>query len=160
MDRLLSRQNCFWDIEPSSPPRIRENQCSCLLIVFEQISAYFSDGSRGRRPKGYKRSADRTHTITQTLRIQKIGNEFQGTMREPSWNGPVESVKNFTGKRMPPMPQTPDPSKVNREKPIKLFNGKDLSGWKLIDEEKVNGFKVANGTLTNDPVQPEDGEHI
>lgn len=58
------------------------------------------------------------------------------------------------------MPQTPDPSKIKYEKPIKLFNGKDLSGWKLIDEEKVNGFKVVNGTLMNDPVQPEDGEHI
>lgn len=73
---------------------------------------------------------------------------------------PVSQSKNFTGKRMPPMPQTPDPSKVKYEKPIKLFNGNDLSGWKLIDEEKVNGFKVVNGTLMNDPVQPEDGEHI
>lgn len=58
------------------------------------------------------------------------------------------------------MPDTPDLSKLKFEKPIKLFNGKDLSGWKLIDPKKANGFKVVDGTLMNDPVQPEDGEHI
>ncbi|WP_220377799.1 MULTISPECIES: family 16 glycoside hydrolase [unclassified Arenibacter] len=51
-------------------------------------------------------------------------------------------------------------SKLKFEKPINLFNGKDLSGWKLIDPNKSNGFKVVDGILMNDPVQPEDGEHI
>jgi hypothetical protein len=58
------------------------------------------------------------------------------------------------------MPDTPDLSKLKFDKPINLFNGKDLSGWKLINPKKANGFKVVDGTLRNDPVQPENGEHI
>jgi hypothetical protein len=44
--------------------------------------------------------------------------------------------------------------------PVNLFNGKDLSGWKLIDEKQTNGFKVIDGVLVNDPVQVEGAEHI
>jgi len=107
-----------------------------------------------------KRSPDRSHTVTYTLEVKKMGDALEGTMSEPNRDENGVSVKNFTGKRMPPMPDAPDLSKVKYDKPIKLFNGKDLSGWKLIDSEKANGFKVVDGTLMNEPVQPEDGEHI
>ncbi|MCK0148159.1 DUF1080 domain-containing protein [Arenibacter sp. F26102] len=112
------------------------------------------------RTNQVKRSADRSHTVTYTLEVKKVGDVLQGTMSGPNRDGNGVSVKNFTGKRMPPMPNTPDLSKVKFDKPIILFNGKDLSGWKMIDLEKANGFKVVDGTLMNDPVQPEDGEHI
>jgi hypothetical protein len=45
-------------------------------------------------------------------------------------------------------------------KPINLFNGKDLTGWNLINEKQINGFKVVDGVLVNDPVQPEGAPHI
>ena len=112
------------------------------------------------RTNQVKRSPDRSHTITYTLEVKKVGDALEGTMSSPNRDGSGVSIKNFTGKRMPPMPSTPDLSKLKYEKPIKLFNGKDLSGWKLIDPEKANGFKVVDGTLMNNPVQPEDGEHI
>ena len=112
------------------------------------------------RTNQVKRSSDRSHTITYTLEVKKVGDALEGTMSSPNRDGSGVSIKNFTGKRMPPMPSTPDLSKLKYEKPIKLFNGKDLSGWKLIDPEKANGFKVVDGTLMNNPVQPEDGEHI
>ena len=35
------------------------------------------------------------------------------------------------GKRIPAPPPTPDLSAIRYGKPIELFNGKDLSGWKL-----------------------------
>ena len=112
------------------------------------------------RTNQVKRSADRSHTVTYTLEVKKMGDALEGTMSGPNRDGNGVSVKNFTGKRMPPMPNAPDLSKVKYDKPIKLFNGKDLSGWKLIDSEKANGFKVVDGTLMNVPVQEEDGEHI
>lgn len=112
------------------------------------------------RTNQVKRSTERSHTITYTLEVKKVGDALLGTMSSPNRDGSGVSIKNFTGKRMPPMPDTPDLSKLKFEKPIKLFNGKDLSGWKLIDPKKANGFKVVDGTLMNDPVQPEDGEHI
>ena len=41
-----------------------------------------------------------------------------------------------------------------------LFNGKDLIGWKLINEKQKNGFKVVNGVLVNDPVQTEGAQRV
>ena len=105
-----------------------------------------------------KKSDDRSHTITNTLRIQKTGDLLKGTMSGPGRAG--EYTANFTGKRMPAMPDKPDLSKMTYGKPIALFNGKDLSGWELINPNQKNGFKVMNGTMINDPVQPENGSHV
>ena len=54
------------------------------------------------------------------------------------------------GRRLPPLPLTPDLSKVNFGKPIRLFNGVDLAGWKLINPRKINGWKVKDGELVNE----------
>lgn len=44
--------------------------------------------------------------------------------------------------------------------PINLFNGKDLTGWKLIDDKQKNGFSVKDGILVTDPAQVEGQPHI
>jgi hypothetical protein len=54
------------------------------------------------------------------------------------------------GKRLPPLPPRPDLSKVKFGKPIRLFNGVDLTGWKLINPKKINGWKVKDGELVNE----------
>ena len=54
------------------------------------------------------------------------------------------------GKRLPPLPPRPDLSKVKFGKPIRLFNGVDLTGWKLINPSKINGWKVKDGELVNE----------
>ena len=43
--------------------------------------------------------------------------------------------------------------------PIQLFNGTDLSGWRLTDPNAVNGWSVQNGLLVNNPVQEEGKPH-
>ena len=55
----------------------------------------------------------------------------------------------FLGKAIPPMPPAPDPSKITYGKPITLFNGKDLTGWRLRRPEKLNGWSVQDGLLVN-----------
>jgi hypothetical protein len=77
---------------------------------------------------------------------------------EPDGTG-VEKVK-FTGKRVPPPGNPPDLSQAKYGKPVKLFNGKNLDGWKLLGVNTVSGWKVENGELVNDPVQPDHGKHI
>lgn len=54
------------------------------------------------------------------------------------------------GKRLPPLRPKPDLSKVKFGKPIPLFNGVDLTGWKLINLKKINGWKVKDGELVNE----------
>ena len=103
---------------------------------------------------------ERVHIKTWTLRITKTDNKIAGTMSGPSSEGKGEQISHFTGKRMPPVGPAPDLSTIKYGKPIKLFNGKDMQGWRPIDPNSANGFKVVNGTMLNDPVQPENGEHI
>ncbi|MDN3686987.1 3-keto-disaccharide hydrolase [Cyclobacterium jeungdonense] len=110
------------------------------------------------RTTNSRKSEDRSHTLTHTLRIKKTGESLKGSMTGPGRTG--EYVSNFTGFRMPPMPEKPDLSKVTYGEPVDLFNGKDLTGWELMNPNQTNGFSAKNGTMVNDPVQPENGEHI
>jgi len=57
----------------------------------------------------------------------------------------------FSGKRIPPVPPTPDLAKVKFGAPIALFNGKDLSGWKPFGSKEV-AWKVEDGLLRNEVV--------
>ncbi len=65
--------------------------------------------------------------------------------------------KDFTGKRIPPVPPAPDLAKVKFGAPIALFNGKDLTGWQVMGKAP-SAWKVADGLLINDAVQ-ETGQH-
>ena len=79
----------------------------------------------------------------------------------PQGNGRGVDVRELTAKRIPALPPAPDLSKIKYGKPISLFSGKeeDLSLWKPTNARAKNGFKVIDGTLVNDPLQPE-GRHI
>lgn len=56
----------------------------------------------------------------------------------------------FTGRRMPPMPPRPDLSALSFGAPVALFNGRDLSGWRVTDPVKKNGWSVQDRILRND----------
>jgi hypothetical protein len=55
----------------------------------------------------------------------------------------------FIGKRTPPLPPPPDLSKVKFGDPIVLFNGKDLTGWRLTNPKQASGWSVQDGLLVN-----------
>lgn len=75
---------------------------------------------------------------------------FTGKLSGDSLGGTVgdETGKAipWTGKRAPAL--TPAKS-VAWGKPIKLFNGKDLTGWKPRNKNNPNCWSVANGLMTN-----------
>jgi hypothetical protein len=102
----------------------------------------------------------RTQLITNWLEISKKGDKIGGILYEPKRNGKGVDSTSFIGTKLPPVPQAPDMAKLKFGKPIVLFNGKDLSGWKLINEKQKNGFRVVDGVLINDPVQTEGQPHI
>jgi hypothetical protein len=52
----------------------------------------------------------------------------------------------WTGERAPSLKRTSEP---NWGKPVQLFNGKDLSGWKASDPKATPVWKVENGTLVS-----------
>jgi len=102
-----------------------------------------------------KRSDNRTHVVAQTYLFEKTGNNLTGQLISPTRDGMGVNVRSFKGWRLPDPAPAPDLSKVKYGEPIKLFNGKDLTGWRLINPNQANGFKVENGVLVNDPVGQE-----
>lgn len=58
--------------------------------------------------------------------------------------------ETFSGTKIPPMPaNAPNLSDVRFGQPIALLNGVDLTGWRPHESDKVNGWSVADGMLTN-----------
>ena len=93
--------------------------------------------------------------------LTKEGNDkVSGRGFIPNVNGLGVEVVSFTGKRIPPVPPAPDLGNLKFGTKVKLLNGKDLSGWELLEPKSVNGWKVTDGVLVNDPVQKEGEEHI
>jgi hypothetical protein len=102
-----------------------------------------------------RRNENRTHVVAQTFTFVRTGNNLTGTLVNPSRDGLSVTTRKFIGWRLPDPGPAPDLSKVTYGTPIKLFNGKDLTGWRLINPNQTNGFKVINGELVNDPVSPQ-----
>lgn len=102
----------------------------------------------------------RTQMLTETILARISGNYLSLKQVRPNSNGKNASINLFTGMRIPAMPPKPDLSSVEYGKPIELFNGKNLDGWKLTDPCQVNGWSVEDGVLVNKPVQQEGKPHI
>lgn len=93
-----------------------------------------------------------TETITATL----SGDEMKLTTQKRNPEGKqMGQPAEFTGKRIPPLPARPDLAQVKLGPPIQLFNGKDLTGWRLL-KEADNGWSVADGVLMNRVVKAKD----
>lgn len=73
-------------------------------------------------------------------------------------NAEPETV-TIIGKRIPPAPPAPNLSDVQFGDAIELFNGKDLSGWKLSNPRKKNGWSVSNGCLVNETPKEDFGAY-
>jgi len=102
-----------------------------------------------------RRNDERSFVSTRTYIFERTGNNLTGTLLTPARDGMNVSKRKFTGWRLADPAPAPDLSKVKYGIPLKLFNGKDLTGWTLINPNQTNGFKVVNGELVNDPVAPE-----
>lgn len=103
-------------------------------------------------------AATRTHMANTLFRFTFYGDQLVGEEINPEKDG-SSTVMRFTGRKIPDVPATPDLSKLIYGKPVKLLNGKDMTGWKLLEENKVSGWSIVDGELVNDPVQKEGQPH-
>ncbi len=93
--------------------------------------------------------------------IQKEGSDMiSGRGFFPNANGIGAEAVSFTGKRTAEPGPAPDLGSIRFGKKITLLNGKDLSGWELLEANSVNGWKITDGVLVNDPAQKEGEPHI
>ncbi len=87
--------------------------------------------------------------VTETITAKLDGDVIKLTSVKAKADGKEFGKAEFTGKRIPAIPATPDLAKVKYGAPIALFNGKDLTGWRLTQEKADNGWSVADGVLMN-----------
>jgi hypothetical protein len=102
----------------------------------------------------------KSQVITEWLEITKKGDKIDGILLNPRNNGIGVDTTTFSGTKLPPPPPAPDLATIKSGTPVTLFNGKDLTGWKLVNEKQKNGFSVVDGILTNNPAQVEGQPHI
>jgi hypothetical protein len=107
-----------------------------------------------RRRRGATEPTQETEIIKATLDGDNMN---LTTHRERAGAAPRATAK-FTGVRIPPLPATPDLSKVKFGDPIPLFNGQDLSGWEVMNRSVPNGWSVKDGVLVN-AAQQQPGKH-
>ena len=103
--------------------------------------------TRLSKQKNVKANTD--EQITETITATATGDDLKLTTVKTKADGKPFAQADFTGKRIPPVPATPDLSKVKFGEPVSIFNGKDLSGWKLMNEKADNGWSVVDGVLQN-----------
>ncbi|MDF1754682.1 MAG: DUF1080 domain-containing protein [Verrucomicrobiales bacterium] len=81
--------------------------------------------------------------------LATVQEDHMHLVKEIPVDGTTEKLP-FKGKKMPPLPPRPDLSQIKFGEPIDLFNGKDLSGWRLTNPKQINGWKAVAGVLVNE----------
>ncbi|MEM8734914.1 MAG: DUF1080 domain-containing protein [Planctomycetota bacterium] len=88
-------------------------------------------------------------TGTRVARVEIKDGQLVGVIESTSKEGAVQKDQ-FTGTKIPPLPtKAPDLSKVRFGQPISLFNGRDLTGWRPHESDKINGWSVQDGMMVN-----------
>lgn len=88
--------------------------------------------------------------IESAVNVGITNGKLDGVITRTATDGSVKKRTRFTGKRIPPMPQSPpDLSKVRFGLPILLFNGEDLAGWRPHEADKINGWSAQDRMLVN-----------
>ena len=91
------------------------------------------------------RQAEAAKTVDVGIREGKLDGLILSTAKTG-----VVTRDPFTGKKIPPVPATPpDLSRVRFGMPRSLFNGKDLTGWRPAEADKIMGWSVKDGLLVN-----------
>ncbi|MGA1237724.1 MAG: 3-keto-disaccharide hydrolase [Limisphaerales bacterium] len=134
--------------------------------VVPTASVFFNDDQMFvlRLNEVRRRDADgkvvRTQQFPEVLTARVYGDSLELTRMVANSNGQGLRTEQFSGKRIPALPPAPDLGKVKFGDPVTLFNGKDLSGWRLTDAGQKNGWFVKDGILMNDPKQEEGKPHV
>jgi hypothetical protein len=97
----------------------------------------------------------RTHMLPAWVETKKEGEKLVGYYLSPKSNGIGLDSTSIVGTKLPEVPAAPSLSALKFGNPIVLLNGKDLSGWKLVEDNKTNGWSIVNGVLVNNPAQKE-----
>lgn len=100
---------------------------------------------------------EKKEKVTETITATASGDDLKLVTVKSKEDGKEFARAEFTGRRIAPLPPRPDLSKVKFGEAISLFNGKDLTGWRLVKPDSDNGWSVRDGVLMNRVVK---GKHF
>lgn len=100
----------------------------------------------------------RVQHLTDTISARADRDVMQLVITSPRSDGSGFDRQAFSGRRIPPLPPRPDLSRLIFAAPITLFNGTDLTGWRLIGTEVEDGWRVEDGVLFNRPAPRVEGQ--
>ena len=127
-------------------------------VFFENDALYVTRVSEVKRKDASGKTV-RTHQFTELITGTVDGDQISLVTMRGRENGQGVERAEFGGKRIPELPPAPDLSKVKFGAPVVLFDGKNLSGWKLTDSHQVSGWAIVDGVLQNRPDQEEGKPH-
>jgi hypothetical protein len=93
----------------------------------------------------------RKQQIAETLSGRLEGDVLKLTRSTQNNAGTEIEREHVTGRFIPAVGPAPDLSKIKWGEPIRLFNGRDLSGWRLIESKSESGWSASDGMLYNRP---------
>ena len=132
-------------VEPTASATIKDD-----ALVLTRIHPVERKDATGKKIKT---------TITETISVRVDGDTVILVSTKPREDGKGEDRVEAKGRRLPRMPAAPNLNKVKFGEPIRLFNGEDLSGWRLTDPNAVNGWIAKDHLLVNDAKQEESKPH-
>ena len=102
----------------------------------------------------------RSHTMTRRIELKpQADGKLKCVAREPRADGQGTRATPFVATLIPPVGYAPDLKRIGYGEPVQIFNGTDLSGWKLTSSGAANGWSAKDGVLVNNPVQVEGQRH-
>ena len=123
-------------------------------VHLEGDALVVEQGSRQVRRRDADGNPTRSHTLVRRINLKKQGEkQLVGRAVIANRNGLGVQVTEFIADKTPPLPTAPNLAQQTYGTPITLFNGKDLTGWRLTNPNAKNGFKASEGILVNDPIQ-------
>lgn len=116
-------------------------------LVIKRVSK-----NKVKQPDG----SEKQETVTETITATREGDALKLVTVKAKADAKEYGRAEFTGKKIPAIPPRPDLARIKFGEPVSLFNGKDLSGWRLMNPKSDNGWSVADGVLMN---RVEKGKH-
>jgi hypothetical protein len=113
------------------------------LNLTDEVSVNGGELTFGFRFKQRTRQGEEPTEVHSIYKARLSGAKLIGTSAR---EGPSATPVNWVGVRAPEIKDKDDGS-WREDKPIRLLNGKDLTGWEPLEKDRKFGWTVANGIL-------------